>query len=378
MRIILVLLIFSMSSPLRAENGVSPTSVIFGRSTNLTGVSPSGYIERGYALAAAFHRINSAGGVNGRRLELEELDDGYEPAKTVANTKKLIEDNKVFALLGYAGTPTTKAVLPYVLSHSIPFIPITAAEFLRHPVEHTVFNIREGYFAETKALVQFAVNEKKLATIGAIYQDDAFGAEGLADLQRFLAETSAHLLVKSAYLRNAADVSRQIIELVKQQPAAIFIFAQSTQAAQILKALEQDMSGKTWHPLVLISSNALTQEFLRSAGRAAEHAIYPQSLPFPDDLSLKIVQDYHKDMIAGGHKDFGGLGLEAYIAGLITAEGLRRAGSDPTRESFISGLEAIHDFNLGGISVGFSPNDHQATHSIILTTVASGKLVKYK
>src|SRR5262245_30174519 len=101
-------------------------------------------------ILAAFEEANRAGGVNGRKLELKSIDDSYEPEKTIEATNKAIKEDKVFALVGAVGTPTSKAGQPIATAAKVPFIgPFTGAEFLRNPFNRYIVNIRSSYFQET-------------------------------------------------------------------------------------------------------------------------------------------------------------------------------------------------------------------------------------
>src|SRR5579859_7297284 len=139
----------------RAENGVSADKIVFGQATALEG--PAAELGQGMrdGLAAAFAEANKSGGVKGHKLELLSVDDGYEPTKSIAAAKKLIEEDKVFALVGSVGTPTSAAVQPIAAEAGVPFIgAFTGAEFLREPFKPNVLNVRASYFQETETMVE--------------------------------------------------------------------------------------------------------------------------------------------------------------------------------------------------------------------------------
>ena len=136
--------------PASAEDGVSATKIVFGQATALEG--PTSALGRGMkaGLEAAFAEINKAGGIKGRKLELKSIDDGYEPTKSIEAVKKLLEEDKVFAIAGAVGTPTAAATQPIATAAGAPFIgAFTGAEFLREPYKPLVMNIRASYFQET-------------------------------------------------------------------------------------------------------------------------------------------------------------------------------------------------------------------------------------
>ena len=140
-------------------------------------------------ILAAFEAANRGGGIFGRTLELKSLDDGYEPEKTIEATKKLIDEDKVFALVGAVGTPTSKAGQPIATAAKVPFIgPFTGAEFLRNPYNRYVVNIRSSYFQETEAWIDHLVKDLAISRIAILYQDDAFGLAGLEGVHRAMAK----------------------------------------------------------------------------------------------------------------------------------------------------------------------------------------------
>src|SRR5258705_13856823 len=103
-RIIVAILTFAFGFA-QAEDGVNTNSILIGQSTSLTGLASGLGQEMTAGIHAFIDKVNKDGGIHGRKLELVTLDDGYEPARTEANTKALIEQKKVFALIGYVGTP---------------------------------------------------------------------------------------------------------------------------------------------------------------------------------------------------------------------------------------------------------------------------------
>src|SRR5664280_1134254 len=144
-------ILFPVAHPLHAradETGVSSDRILFGQAAALEG--PSSALGQGMrqGILAAFAEINAKGGVHGRKLELISRDDGYDPDRSVVQTTKLIEEDKVFALIGAVGTPTTTATVPIAQARNVPFIgPFTGAAFLRAPELHNVVNIRASYGA---------------------------------------------------------------------------------------------------------------------------------------------------------------------------------------------------------------------------------------
>src|ERR1700731_4087004 len=179
------------------EIGVSADRILFGQAAALEG--PSSALGQGmrHGILAAFAEINAKGGVHGRKLELVSLDDGYDPDRSVAQTKKLIEEEKVFALIGAVGTPTTTATVPIARAAKVPFIgPFTGAQFLRDSTLENVINVRAGYAAEAEAWVKHLTEDLNIKDIAIFYQDDSFGRSGLDGVKKALARREMELVAE--------------------------------------------------------------------------------------------------------------------------------------------------------------------------------------
>ena len=162
------------------SQGVFNDRILFGQSAAFSG--PARQLGTGMRLGiqAAFHEANQAGGVHGRRLELESLDDGYEPDAALSNTQLLIYEHNVFALIGAVGTPTSRAAFLPANSAGVPFLaPFTGAEFLRDPQLDNVLNLRASYYQETEEMVARLTDDLGFTRIAVFYQNDSFGQAGL-------------------------------------------------------------------------------------------------------------------------------------------------------------------------------------------------------
>ncbi|MGA7998416.1 MAG: ABC transporter substrate-binding protein, partial [Bradyrhizobium sp.] len=185
------------TTSLHAEDGVSNDRILFGQVSALSG--PAQALGQGMreGILAAFEEANRSGGIGGRKLELKSVDDGYEPEKTIEATKRAITDDKVFALVGAVGTPTSKAGQPIATAAKVPFIgPFTGAEFLRNPFNRYIVNIRSSYFQETEAWIEHLTNDLGITRIAILYQDDAFGLAGLAGVKKAMDKRNMELVAE--------------------------------------------------------------------------------------------------------------------------------------------------------------------------------------
>jgi len=227
-------------SPLRAEDGVFKDKILFGQVAALNG--PAQALGQGMreGILAAFEEINRAGGVNGRKLELKSIDDSYEPEKTIEATTKAIKEDRVFALLGAVGTPTSKAGQPIATAAKVPFIgPFTGAEFLRTPFNRYVVNIRSSYFQETEAWIEHLTNDLGITRIAILYQDDAFGLAGLAGVKKAMAKRNISLVGEGTFKRNTTAIKSALLEIMKGQPQAVVTVGPYKPIAEFIKLARQ-------------------------------------------------------------------------------------------------------------------------------------------
>ena len=179
------------------DPGIFDDRILFGQSAAFTGPTGEPGTEMRLGIQAAFHEANQNGGVYGRELELETLNDSYETDFAFANTQTLIEKNQVFALIGAVGTPTSRAASPLADAAGVPFIaPFTGAEFLRDPELDNVFNLRASYFQETEEMVARLTEDLAVTRVAVLYQDDSYA--GLCTKVRYVVE-SAHFVPWLAY-----------------------------------------------------------------------------------------------------------------------------------------------------------------------------------
>ena len=158
----------------------SDDHVLFGQSAAFTGPARELGKAMRLGIEAAFHEANREGGVHGRELKLRALDDGYETEFAASNTQQLIENERVFALIGAVGTPTSRAASPLAQAAGVPFLaPFTGAEFLRDRELANVLNVRASYYQETEEMVARLTEDLGITRIAVLYQDDSFGLNGL-------------------------------------------------------------------------------------------------------------------------------------------------------------------------------------------------------
>src|SRR5580692_4776438 len=244
-----------------AEDGISDNKILFGQVAALTG--PAQDLGQGMrqGLLAAFDEANRHGAIAERSLELKSVDDGYEPEKTVAATKEIIDEDKAFAMIGAVGTPTSKASQPIATDAKVPFIgPFTGAEFLRNPYNRYVVNVRSSYFEETEAWIEHLTKDLGISKIAILYQDDAFGLAGLEGVQRAMAKRNMTLVASGSFRRNTVAVKSALLDIMKAEPEAVVTVAPYKPVAQFIKLAHDVQLNALFVAISFVGSDSLAKE----------------------------------------------------------------------------------------------------------------------
>lgn len=351
-----------------AEVGVTDDRVLLGQSAAFTGPAAQLGIQMNAGAKVYFENLNRAGGVHGRKIELRIADDQYEAEKAAVNTQRFIEQDKVFALFGYVGTPTANAALPAVTAAKVPFFaPYTGAMSLREPLNRQVFNIRASYIDETALIVEHLVTTGT-QKIGVLYQNDAYGKTGLDGVQRALDKHHLKMAGAATVERNSVDVSKALAAMSTAQPDAIVMVSAYASCAAFVKAMKAKGYTGQFYNVSFVGSKALAD----ALGAEGVGVAISQVMPFPYSGTVPIVREYQKAMSDAGLKDFNWSSLEGYIAAKVFVEGMRRVGRDLSRDKLIQAFESMSRYDMGGFEVSFSPNQHNGSKFVELTIIGSG------
>lgn len=354
---------------LTAEHGAAHDPIVLGQSCALTGPAKNLGLEMRAGLLAAFSRTNDAGGIAGRDILLISRDDGYEPDRAVRNTRFFVEDKEVFMIIGEVGTPTSKAVVPIIEQYQIPFFaPFTGAEFLRVPFRKYVINVRASYFQEMEKLASYLIDTLNIQRIACFYQNDSYGFAGLQGIRNALAKRGLELVSQGAYERNTVAVLGGLRDVHKGDPEAIVMVGAYSACAEFIKLSKTKQKGDYIYCNI---SFVGTESLKRALGRYGDNVIVSQVVPYPGDRATPLIDEYVESMTKYQHDiPISFTSLEGYIAGKLFSEIAKNVEGELTREKFISTMETIGRFDLGGVVLQFGPNDHQGMDDIYLTTIA--------
>ena len=351
----------------RAEQGVFDDRIVFGESAAFDGPSAALGLGMRDGILAAFNEANSAGGVNGHRLELVSYDDGYEPEKAIANTKRLIEENAVFALVGEVGTPTSNAVQPIATEAGVPFIgPFTGAPFLRNPALGNVINVRGSYDQETETWIAHLTKDLGISRIAILYQDDTFGRAGYAGVTKAMDKRNLKLVAEGTYERNTTAVKTALLAIRKADPEAVVMVGTYKPCAEFIKLAHKLKMNAVFVNISFVGANALAKEL----GEDGKGVIVSQVVPFPGDTSLPLVARYQKALNAANpDAQIGFVSLEGYMVGRLVVEALAKVKGPVTRAGLLSTIKEVGTFDLGGVTLSYGPDDNQGMDQVFLTVI---------
>jgi ABC-type branched-subunit amino acid transport system substrate-binding protein len=322
----------------------------------------------------AVEAANARGLLPGRRLELVVADDQYEPEAALVNTRALIEQDQVFALVGYVGTESIQRSLPLALQQGVPMVaPLSGAESLRQNPSRWLYHLRPGLSAELGLIV------RTLATMGwrqiaVLQQADADGEAGLEALRAALAQAGLPAPVTVARVdRNSTiqvaleqrDLQRAAQQLLGSRPqAVVFLSAYASTAAVLKRLRESGFAGGAY--ATSLSSAAALGPLL---GALVAGLNVTQVVPSPTDLSRPVVAAYRQKLGSAAPEH---VSLEGWIAGQLVIEALRRMPRNGGRPGFMAALESLAGWDLGGFAVQWDAQRRQASSQVALTVLDAG------
>lgn len=320
-------------------------------------------------IAAAFEEANANGGVHGRALRLDTMDDGYEPDRSAALVKGIVEGDAHIALIGPVGTPTSSATQPIATAANMPLIgPFTGAGFLRDASHGNIYNVRASYFAETEAWISYLVDQQEMTSIALLYQDDGFGRVGQAGVTAALEKRGMSLAAEGTYTRNTVAVKKALLGIRKAKPDAVVMVGAYKPVAEFIKLSRKMKFDPTFVNISFVGSDALATEL----GEAGEDVIISQVVPFPWDSAVPVVARYTEALKAvDPAAEPGFVSLEGYIAGRLAIAALEDAGTDLTRESYLSALAGLQTVDLDGLALQFGADDNQGLDDVFLTRITA-------
>jgi ABC-type branched-subunit amino acid transport system substrate-binding protein len=359
-------LAFLLSNGALAEPGVTADSIVLGQAAGFTG-SVAGTVKELTAGARAyFDYVNAKGGVHGRKIVLESVDDGFDPKRTPDAVKKLIEEKHVFALFLSRGTPTNEAAYPVLEQAKVPLVgPSTGAMSMYNPPRRYLFPVRPSYHSETSKIVSQLVSTG-INRIAVVHTDDSFGKDGLTGVLNAMKEHKLAPVVIATHPRQTIKVEEAVSAISKADPQAVIMVTLVDAAVAFIKQMKK--AGAS--PLFVTLSNNSSNAFIKNLAEDGHGVAVSQVSPYPFYRTMPITNEFHDSIKGRQDVSPSYASMEGFIAAKVMVEGLRRAGPKPTREKLIAALESMQRFDLGGIDVTYGPQRRTGTEYIDLTIIS--------
>ncbi len=361
---LLLLICFDVSA-----SAANPTSIRLGMSAPTSGNAAA--LGKDYRDGAnlVIQQVNLQGGIGGRPIELVCLDDGYEPLRTVDNTKQLLADPKLFALFGYVGTPTVNAVLPLLRKVRVPFVaPFTGANLIRQPQDDFVYNFRASYADEIQRQMDYLIDQQHFTRIALFVQADEFGASVEQLIVEQLRSRTIQPLVIARYQRNSNDVNTAVAQLKKANPELVVSIGHY-QAIATAIAAAQKLDFHPAYSLVSFTGISELQHQLK-----APYTLYASMvMPLPSDTSTNpLVRDYMAAARKSGAHTPSDVGLEGFGSAQVVVAALKACAAALTQQCFLAQLQGQ---NLAGFDLKFNRKQHQASSHVYLLKITESTAV---
>ena len=396
------------------RQGAGQSEIRLGMSADFSASARALSIELYRGAMAYLRPVNNAGGVNGRRIAISAYDDQYEPDLAIRNTLKLMNEENVFALFSYVGTPTMNRTLPLLRMHQakdfLLLFPFTGAGTNRiPPYDQLSFNLRASYDQETKGLVDhfIAVNRTRIAVF---YQADAYGRAGWAGLREALAKHGLEIAGEATYRRGSPfdqSYDRQVAIMQRLQPDAVICVGTYPACAGFIRDMRDRGVDCPVATISFVGGGAMLK-LLSTAGREfnkdyTSRLVSSQVVPSYDDDSVPAVREYreamdrYRDTIMppdsllypdGKRKEreyaplpYGFISLEGYLNAKLFVAILQRMGVGPRRADLAQTVLNMGDFDLGmgqPLSFGGATGRRQASDQVYYTMVRDGRFVPFR
>ncbi|MEY4562943.1 MAG: hypothetical protein RLZZ618_2220 [Pseudomonadota bacterium] len=329
-----------------------------GQSVHLTGPLAPTLLPPLKGQELAIDEINRKGGIGGKPLRLITLDDAYDPKRAVENTNKLIDDEKVSALFGYANTAAVGAVFPILLDKKVPLIgPYAGSPSLRAKFHPYFFTTLASYRDEVVQMIRVLVTTQK-TQLAVVYQNHPFGQLMLPVVESVAKELGATIVAKASMESSGSDAVTAATTIGAGKPQAVLMMTFGPAIVPLIKALRAH-AGVPLYALSIANAKALV-EALGDDGRGLA---FTQSIPYPWRQTSPLTRDFNAVMSKAGipidYDHFIG-----YLNVRVLAEGLKRAaagGKPVTPASVTAGMESIGKFDMGGYPLNFGPKNHHGS-----------------
>lgn len=352
--------------------GVTPTEIRLGASQVLSGPLGAQTQQYGEGARLLFDAVNATGGIHGRKISFTTLDDGFDPKRAVENSRKLIEEQKVFMLFNSTGTAQTAAVLPLLKeTQTILFGPVTGASSMREAVNPHLFHVRASYAQETERIVS-QLQQIGTSRVVFFYQDDGLGKTLLAEVKKAAEAAKLPLLAEIRLDPAAPDFAAAAAQTAQANPQAVIVGTAGMTFPNYVKAVQATAARPSFYGYSVASLDGINRE-LKDKARGI---VLAQIMPSLRSTTIPVVAEYlrlHKAKspdAAPSASQF-----EGFVHAKVLIEGLRRTGRDLSTASFIKTMESTGEIAFGRFTAQYSAKSHNGSDYVELAIIdAEGRL----
>ncbi len=359
-----------LAQPLAAQTpGVTATEIRLGQTMPYSG-NGSAYGVVGKAMQAYFEKLNKEqGGINGRKVTLISLDDGFSPPRTVEGTRRLVEQDEVLAIVGTLGTAPNTAIHRYLNQKKIPHLLVTTGANKWADPKNFPYTTPGMVAYQTEGLIyaRYLLKSNPNAKVAVLMQNDDFGRDYLEGFKKGLGAKAASMIIATqTYELTDPTIDSQILALKASGADAFFSIALGKFATQAIKRVKEiDWQVKDF---IVPTSTTSIKGILAPAGLDAAKGLVTSTITksvadpqWDNDAGMKAYLAFLKDYVPGIDKNDSSM-VTGYNSAIITAEILRRCGNDLSRDNLIKQMKTIQnmplDMLLPGITVTFGPDDY--------------------
>jgi ABC-type branched-subunit amino acid transport system substrate-binding protein len=347
--------------------GISSDEIKIGGVFALSG--PARLITEGYeqGIRVVFKKVNEEGGIHGRKINWIVYDDAYQPARQVAGVKRLVELDDVFLLFGNLGTPTAKAVMPYVDQAKVPYFIGTASP---EPTNRYTFGLMADYAPTMYQVTKYMIQHAGVKKLGYLYQNDEMGAAGRVGVERALKELNVSMAADAGFERGTSDFATQVLKLRDAGADGIVSMSVGPSTATAVK----QALGMGYKPKWSTFSVGGTAQMQSLLGPAVDGMTFASEIDtqYSDSVSTREAKSLLARYYPGATLDWGT--MIGYAHGRLIVEILKAAGPNPTREGVISAAES-KNFDLGVMApVSFTPVKRTAANAVAVFQWKAGRV----
>ncbi|MDQ3059014.1 MAG: ABC transporter substrate-binding protein [Pseudomonadota bacterium] len=367
---------FALAAPSAqaVDAGVTDSEIRIGASAVLSGPLGPQTLAYGAGAKLYFDSVNAAGGVNGRKIVYTQVDDGFDVPKSLENSKKLIQDDKVFVLFQPTGTPHTTALLPLATeSKTIVFGPFTGASSLRETPNRYLFHVRAGYGDEAQRIVQ-QLRQLGSPKVAMFYQDDGFGKTLLAEVKRAAEALKLPLIAEVKVDPKNPDFKAAAEQLNKAAPQTIIMGTAGGTFSNLVKAVYATPLRPTVYGFSVANVDTLSKDL----GPQASGIVLAQIMPSIRNTTTAIVSEYlglarSKDAQARPSS----AQFEGFVHAKLRVQSFKAAGPKLSTDSFIKGMEGLGEVRYDKFTARYTPQSHNGANYVELAIVGKAGELRY-